>query len=104
MGGGSDSESDLESEDVHKLLEGFTSVSAHVEGPYHYAEIPTGQNLLLEEDNLISMFAPLCSEEESRSLRDVSDVGLMTEVAVMGFRVVWCFPFVSFHSLVCFLS
>lgn len=41
VGGGSDSESDLDPDDVRMLQEGHTRTTVHVEGRFCYVEIPT---------------------------------------------------------------
>lgn len=52
-----------------------------------YVEIPNEQNLLLEEEDLVTLFKVMCSEAESASLRGILDVGLMGEVAALSINV-----------------
>lgn len=81
------SEFDLDPDDVLMFREGFTNSSMHSEGRSRFIEVPTELDLLLQGNRLVSLFEVLCSKAENASLRDVTDIGLMNEVVVMGPRV-----------------
>ncbi|XP_019254368.1 PREDICTED: uncharacterized protein LOC109233067 [Nicotiana attenuata] len=66
--------------------EGITRSVVNAEGSARLVEILSDVNLLMQGGNLVPQFSLLCSEAENESLRNVSDVEVMDQVAVMGLR------------------
>ncbi|XP_019235472.1 PREDICTED: uncharacterized protein LOC109215815 [Nicotiana attenuata] len=81
-----ESESDLDPDDVWMFEEGITHSVVNAGGSARLVEIPADVNLLTQGGSLVPQFSLPCSEAENESLRSVSDVEVMDEVAVMGLR------------------
>ncbi|XP_019244425.1 PREDICTED: uncharacterized protein LOC109224291 [Nicotiana attenuata] len=78
--------SDIDPEDVRAFLERHTCVEVRTEGPNRHVIIPADYDLLVNSEQVVSAFAPLCAASENTALQAVSDAELSRSISGMALR------------------
>lgn len=79
--------SDLDTDEVHIMSEGFTRVEVRLEGSMRTIAIPMDRDLLVNTENMVPFLSPLCYDIEGRTFEGLDDVALSRSIVGLTLRV-----------------